>query len=135
MKDDVVYVFFLLGLIFSFGFVSSAQAERCRYKITNYPECCLERECVYGIEEFTYLGIEKAAVQLRLTGRVSEEILKEKAEEVYKIVNASQYKKIFMEWYLPGMKLNKGAWATTHFMPEFKLTIREYMTDINPEKQ
>lgn len=42
------------------------------------------------------------------------------------------YPRVFLTWYLTGMKIGGGAWATTHFDPELEIKIMDWMLEYNP---
>ncbi len=42
------------------------------------------------------------------------------------------FPRIFIDWYLPGMRIGSGAWATTHFEPELTVKIMNWMLEFNP---
>lgn len=45
------------------------------------------------------------------------------ASQVYRNHSGMKYNKVFICWYLPGMVLDSGAWATTHFIPHLSVKI------------
>lgn len=65
---------------------------------------------------------QKLSVCIRLPHRISEQELREIANEVRN--NAGRrYDRLFILYYLPGMKVDAGAWASSHFMPELDVKI------------
>ena len=46
-----------------------------------------------------------------------------------------QYERTFIEYYLPGMKVGAGAWATTHFDPHLKVTIWGFTAETQLDSQ
>lgn len=121
----------LLYIFLFFTFSVSAES-KCRYKMLNFPECCKKNECFYRIDTFEYLKPFKASVTITVLKKITEDQLTAAAEDIYKLINGSQYRRIFIEWYLPGMKKNHGAWAVTHFTPDLQVFIRNYMLEHNP---
>jgi len=75
---------------------------------------------------------QKLSFDLRVSRRISKEDLERVAKRIYIQSDGSLYTRIFICWYLPGMKVNIGAWATTHFNPNLKVEIMEFMLDSNP---
>lgn len=107
----------------------------CRYKILNYPECCKNNECFYRIDSFEYQKPFKASVTVTVLKKITEHHLSAAAKEIFKLINGNHYQKVFIDWYLPGMKKNHGAWATTHFDPALQIIIRDYMLEHNPSSK
>lgn len=62
-------------------------------------------------------------INVRLEHRVSEETLRAIALEL-KSQEPRNYDRIFIAYYLPGMTVGSGAWATSHFDPDLKVEIR-----------
>jgi len=66
----------------------------------------------------------KCSIDLRISEKLGEAELKKAALNIYKKINGEKYRLVFINWYLPGMKINSGAWASTDF--ETKLQINIY---------
>ncbi len=67
----------------------------------------------------------KRSVSVRLSRRLTKRelaLLALLAKEV-KASDSSQYQRTFILHYLPGMVLNSGAWATTHYNPKLEVKI------------
>ncbi|GAB5403960.1 MAG: hypothetical protein Aurels2KO_21910 [Aureliella sp.] len=64
----------------------------------------------------------KRAVDIRLDGRVSEATLESLAKSI-KAADGASYDRTFIGYYLPGMKVDSGYWATTHYNPHLKVEV------------
>lgn len=64
----------------------------------------------------------KRSLDVRLEHRVSEETLRAIALEL-KSQELHNYDRTFITYYLPGMTVGSGAWATSHFDPDLKVKI------------
>lgn len=64
----------------------------------------------------------KRTLDIRLNKKVSEEILGEIALKL-KAGDSHQYERTLICYYLPGMTVGSGAWATTHFDPDLQVQI------------
>lgn len=65
---------------------------------------------------------DRRTVQVRLDKKVSAETLKIIAQNIKKTERA-KFQRTFIVYYLPDMKAGSGAWATTHFEPDLKVSI------------
>jgi hypothetical protein len=79
--------------------------------------------------DVTYLVINtdalpriKRSLDVRLNKKVSSSVLGAIAL-VLKSRDSGEYERTFMAYYLPGMEVGSGAWATTHFTPNLKVQI------------
>jgi len=77
------------------------------------------------ISDTTLLRI-KRSVDVRLENQITEQQLHDIAKEIFR----SGYDKTFILYYLPGMQVDSGAWATTHFNPKLKIRINDWMLDM-----
>lgn len=73
------------------------------------------------IDSSTLPGI-KRSVDVRLNKKVSERTLRAIAFKL-KSQDSCHYDRTFITYYLPGMAVGAGAWATTHFNPDLELCI------------
>ena len=64
----------------------------------------------------------KRSLDVRLNEKVSEATLRTIALKL-KAQDSRYYKRTFICYYLPGMEVDTGAWATTHFNPNLKVRI------------
>lgn len=77
-------------------------------------------------------GIEKLSVDVVISRPIEKQELSRTARTIYKALKGPRFKRIFVTWYLPGMEVGAGAWATTHFNPFLKITIMTWMLEHNP---
>lgn len=77
---------------------------------------------VYTVEKRDVLGDIKLSLDVRLKKKVSKEQLKQLALTL-KERDHKPYERIFICWYLQGMEIGAGAWATTHFNPNLEVRI------------
>ena len=56
----------------------------------------------------------KRTIDVRLEGRVSEDALRIIAQQL-KSTETEEYLRTFILYYLPGMEIDRGAWASSHF--------------------
>lgn len=73
------------------------------------------------IDSKTVPGI-KRTLDIRLNKKVSRKTLRSIALEL-KARDGRHYQRTFMTYYLPGMTVGAGAWATTHFDPNLRVRI------------
>ena len=73
------------------------------------------------IDSNTVAGV-KRSLNVRLSKKVSEETLRAIALKL-KSQDSQDYDRTFITYYLPGMTVGAGAWATTHFTPELEVRI------------
>jgi hypothetical protein len=64
----------------------------------------------------------KRSLDVRLSKKVSRDVLTSIAMKL-KNSDSGTYKRTFIGYYLPGMKVGAAYWATTHFTPELKVRI------------
>lgn len=64
----------------------------------------------------------KRSLDVRLNQKVSQDVLRAIALEL-KSNDSRQYDRTFIAYYLPGMTVDAGAWATTHFNPTLDVRI------------
>lgn len=69
------------------------------------------------------MGTIKMTMVMVIPQPVDKETLTAMAKQLYADYNGKKYEKVFMEWYLPGMKRGAGAWAVTNFMPGLNVNI------------
>jgi len=77
--------------------------------------------------EYTVINQEvllghKRTLDIRLDKGVSEDVLRSIALEL-RASDPKGYKRTFICYYLPGMQVDAGAWATTHFNPDLKVQV------------
>lgn len=64
----------------------------------------------------------KRTIDIRLKEKITKEQLRALAFKL-KSKNPNEFERTFICYLLPGMKLNAGAWATTHFNPDLEVRI------------
>ena len=65
------------------------------------------------ISENDFAGVRRS-VDVRLNSKSSSQILRSIAWKIKK-AESQEYERTFIFYWLPGMKVGSGAWATTHF--------------------
>jgi len=81
-----------------------------------------EDDVTYSIiDSDTFLDY-KRSLDVRLNKKVSEATLRTIALKL-KAQDSRSYERTFICYYLPGMEVGAGAWATTHFNPNLKVKI------------
>lgn len=73
------------------------------------------------IDEDQNESLKKTNINVRLNKKVDDTTLKIIAEELK--AERSQFQNLWIFYYLPGMEVGSGAWATTHFSPKLKVQI------------
>ena len=73
------------------------------------------------ISENDFAGVRRS-IDVRLNSKVSSQILHSIAWQIKK-AESQNYERTFISYWLPGMKVGSGAWATTHFDPELEIQI------------
>jgi len=64
----------------------------------------------------------KRMLDIRLNKKVSKDVLTTIALTLKKS-DPKRYKRTFIGYFLPGMEVNAGSWATSHFNPDLKVEI------------
>jgi hypothetical protein len=82
----------------------------------------------YSIISKDEIRYEKISLNIRLSRKCSESQLSTIAREIKDRHVSGPYKRVFMLYYLPGMPVGDGAWATSHYTPSsgFKIDIIDY---------
>lgn len=109
------YLFVLIGIVMT---TSLFAAKKVEYRVS-------------GAE---YYGKEKLSLDIRVSRKLSKAELMSAARAIYKSANGVKYKFVFITYYLPGMKVGAGAWATTHFKPRLDIDIMDWMLEYNPPR-
>ncbi len=113
-KEKTTGICFLLAMIFALWIVFSER---------NLPPYVME---THNCQE----SYRKCAYDIRIKKKLSEEELKLIANSI-KSAAPSSYN-IFIGYYLPCMIIGHGSWATSHFTPELRVEIQDYMLIDNP---
>ena len=77
----------------------------------------------------------KLSFDIEIPDKISADKIKKIANKIYKKYKGVKYRKVFICYYLPGMLLNAGAWATSHFNPILEININSYILKFNPPKK
>ena len=85
-----------------------------------------------AIVEDTSMANLRRSVVVELEQPISESKLREAAYMI-RDSDARNYERTFIEYYLPGMVVGAGAWATTHFNPALEVQI--YGAPETPNRQ
>ena len=82
----------------------------------------------YSIIDSTARAGIKRSLDVRLNKRVAEDTLHAIALKL-KSQDSRDYDRTFIVYYLPGMTVDAGAWATTHFTPDLEVKILGLSTE------
>ena len=86
----------------------------------------------YSIIDSTAIAGIKRSLDVRLNKRVTEDTLRAIALKL-KSQDSRDYDRTFITYYLPGMTVGAGAWATTHFTPDLEVKILGLSTEEEKE--
>lgn len=89
---------------------------------------CSKKSYDYEIINEESLKNIKTSLNIRLKEKVDKNALSEIANELYS--SRKKYERVFIVYYLPGMEVNKGGWATSHFNPNLDIVILGFENDI-----
>lgn len=79
-------------------------------------------DVLFGVISDVPFLIYKRSIEVLLEREASEYELRKVAWEL-KRRNKRKFLKTFIGYYLPGMKIDGGYWATTHFTPDLEVRI------------
>jgi hypothetical protein len=82
----------------------------------------IPKDVSYSVIDTNTLPGIKRSLDVRLNKKVSETTLRAIALELKSQDNRT-YERTFITYYLPGMTVGVGAWATTHFNPNLEVRI------------
>ncbi len=85
-------------------------------------ESAIPTDVTYTVINEEKIPEMKRSVDVRLNRKVSKEVLEALGNKI-KNQDSSNYERTFVGYYLPGMKVNAGYWATTHFNPNLEVRI------------
>jgi hypothetical protein len=85
-------------------------------------EATIPTDVSFSIIDSSTLPSIKRRLDVRLNKKVSEQNLRAIALKL-KGQDAQVYDRTFIFYYLPGMTVSAGAWATTHFTPDLEVRI------------
>ena len=106
---------YLLITIVSLTTVYAVQVSRSQ-------EVSIPDDVSYSIIDSSTLPGVKRSLEVRLNKKVSTQTLHAIATKL-KSQDSQDYARTFMTYYLPGMPIGAGAWATTHFNPDLEVQI------------
>jgi len=86
------------------------------------PDSTSEPKQSYSIIDSNTFLDYKRSLDVRLNKKVSEDTLRTIALKL-KAQDPRSYERTFICYYLPGMEVGSGAWATTHFNPNLDVKI------------
>ena len=87
-----------------------------------FQESMIPADVSYSIINASTVPGLKRSLDVRLNKKVSELTLRAIADGL-KSQDTRDYDRTFITYYLPGMAVGAGAWATTHFNPNLELRI------------
>lgn len=71
----------------------------------------------------------KCSLDVRIEKPVSKSELERLAIQLYEEYDGSTFERMFVCYFLPGMELNAGVWASTHFNPDLDVRILGISTE------
>jgi len=77
----------------------------------------------YEIINKDTLGSIKCSLEIRIEKKVTKEVLQNIALDIKSKLDM-KYDLIFINYYLPNMRVGSGSWATSHFNPDLKVVIQ-----------
>lgn len=83
----------------------------------------LPNDVSYTVLSDEALPPHKRSLDILLNQKVSEEVLSAIAHEL-RSRDARSFQRTFIVYYLPGMEVGAGGWATSHFDPTLKIAIQ-----------
>lgn len=72
----------------------------------------------------------KCSYDIRIQDRLSEQELSKVANKIKD--KTPEVDSVFINYYLPCMKIGNGAWASARFSPDLSVTVQDYMLAGNP---
>lgn len=109
MKKNINFIFTFLALLFS-----CSDEKRVSNKSTNYVSKIIQTDEVPSI---------KLSLDVILTERVEKEELTKIGLGIYEQYYGASYSNVFIIYYLKGMTINNGGYASTHFTPNLDVSI------------
>lgn len=85
-----------------------------------FPTFAAAEDFSYKIIEANRLGRIQCDLTITLSKKVSQETLRQLAIEL-RAKECKRYDRMFITYYLAGMTVDAGAWATSHFVPDLKV--------------
>ena len=94
----------------------------------------VEVECVIQSEDY-YPHIGKGSIVVLLRYPTTKEQIRAIAWEIRNAGNRKRYNPFFISYYLPGMEVGAGSYASSHFRPELEVMIYESALENNPPEE
>ena len=82
----------------------------------------IPNDVTYAIIDSHTIGGIKRSLDIRLNRKVPEDVLRAIALKL-RSMDPRQFDRTFISYYLEGMQVGAGAWATTHFNPALEVRI------------
>lgn len=111
----IVFAVFIIGMITFVLNRNDRKADNYSSK-TDFDEILNE----YSIIKQESLPSIKASLDIRLNREFNKSSIEKLAQKLKNDLKGD-YERIFICYYLPGMKVGSGAWATSHFDPDLKI--------------
>jgi len=110
---------YFITLFVALTFLSCKQNSN---KIGKYNKAALPPDFSYKIlEDNSNVSLDKNALTIQINKKISVEQIATIADELYSSKN--KQRRFYIFYLLPDMKINTGAWATSHFDPELDIQI------------
>lgn len=84
------------------------------------------------VQEDYYYNFGKCSMVVLLKNKTTEDQIRKIAYEIRTSGDRKKYDPFFISYYLPGMEIDAGAYATSHFDPDLSVEIYESTLEINP---
>jgi hypothetical protein len=97
------------------------------YSAANLPEHVIIKEDAYKFG--------KCSVTVLLKTKISEEQVYQLARYIRNQSGREKYNPLFIEYYLPGMTVGSGAYATSNYNPELEVNVMDFMLMGNPPEK
>ena len=123
----VIQIILTCLFIFSFSKTVASNADT-KYRVIKNDR--IEVEWVIIQEDYYSFG--KGSVVVLLKHKTTKEQIRLTANEIRNTGNRKEYNPFFMSYYLPGMKVNAGSYASSHFDPGLDVKIYETNLELNP---
>lgn len=85
----------------------------------------------YEIVSESSFGTDRRSLDVRLSRRVDQQTLRSLAREL-RAGSGTDFDRTFIVYYLPGMEVDAGGWATSHFDPDLEVEILGRAEDQDP---
>lgn len=96
------------------------------------PDQTVKNKYFFRLLNTENIGSERVSVDAEASRKFTKLELISAARVIYKTAKGIRFKYFFITWYLPGMEIDAGAWATTNFNPDLRVTIMDWMLEFNP---